>query len=219
MQKCRIKSVKYIGKRKTYNLSMKSSQHNYFIYDKNAGKSVISANSHSVVYGINSFISAYLKSNYPDEFITSLLNVIITSTGGEKYDKILEFEKEFKRKMNIKFLERNINNSKLYYTIEKKSTCSTEKTEIRPSLLCKGIGIDAAMNIEKNQPFKNMVEFVNKVDASIVTTRAVSALASEGYWGNNAKKSPEKVVKEFLTIREDIKRVRSKGKESNDIFG
>ena len=175
--------------------------------------------SHAVVYGINSFISAYLKSNYPDEFITSLLNVIVTSTGGEKYDKILSFEKEFKRKMNIKFLERNINNSKLHYTIEKKSTCSTEKTEIRPSLLCKGIGVDAVMEIEKNQPFKNMVEFVNKVDTSIVTTRAVSALASEGYWGNKAKKSPEKVVKEFLMIREDIKRVQSKGIESNDIFG
>ena len=174
---------------------------------------------HSVVYGINSYFSAYLKSNYPDEFITSLLNVIITSTGGEKYDKIEAFEKEFKRKMNIKFLPRNINNSKLHYVIEKKSTSSNEKTEIRPSLLCKGIGIDAVMEIEKNQPFNNMVEFVNKIDTSIITKRAVESLASEGFWGNKAQKSPEKVVKEFLMIREDIKKVQSKGIESNDIFG
>ena len=48
MKKLKIKSVKKIGKRKTYNLTMKSYQHNYAIYSAdNDDNFVFSANSHS----------------------------------------------------------------------------------------------------------------------------------------------------------------------------
>ena len=173
---------------------------------------------HAVIYAINSFISCYLKANYPDEYITCLLNVIVNNSSGDKYDRTEKFEREFSRKMNIKFLKRNINKSKLNYNIENKKGDGISKTEIRPTLLCKGVGINAAAEIEKNQPYENMSDFVEKNNTSIVDSRTIFALAENGYWGNKIKKNPELAVKEFKMIRDDIKKIQMKGIESNDIF-
>lgn len=216
MKKCKIKSIKYIGKKKTYNLTMESIQHNYFLFDPYSNKSVISSNSHAVCYGLNSYITAYLKANYPDEFICSFLNILINKTG-EKYDKVELFEKEFKSKMNVKFLERHINKCKVEYVIEKKGG-KKGCTEIRPSLLCKGVGADAAKEIENKQPFEDFVDFVKKIDTSIVDTRVVESLSIGGYLGKQAKKNPVEKVKEFTSIRDGLKEASKRGVESCDIF-
>lgn len=221
MQKCKIKLVKYIGKRKTYNLTTKSNQHNYSIYDKVSGNNMITKNSHSACYGYNSYTTAYLKANYPDEFICSLLEVTINSSVGDRYDKAGSFEREFTRKMGIKFLPRDVNKSKLSYTIEKRKDVKNgvKKTEIRPSLLCKGLGVAAAKSIEENQPYKDMRDFVQKTDSSFVDTRAVEALALSGYFGKKKIEKADEIVKDFVTIREDMKKAAKKGVESVDIFG
>jgi len=176
---------------------------------------------HAGAYGYLSISSAYLKANYPDEFITSLLEVTINSSQGDRYDKIIAFEKEFKKKMNIKFLNRDINKSKLSYTIERRKDVGggVKKTEIRPSLLCKGISEKAAINIEQNQPYKNMRELVEKTDSSCVDTRSVEALILGGYFGAKKVDLVKEMVKDFVTIREDFKKTAKRGVESFDIFG
>ena len=226
MKKCKIKSIKSIGYSETYNLTMKSEQHNYAIYDEKSGFSLFSANSHSAAYAYNSYLTAYLKANYPDEFICSLLNISIhSSSGGDKYDKVAAFEKEFKRKMNIKFLKRDVNKCKSVYVIENhiKDNPTLLKTEIRPSLLCKGLGDNAAVEVEKGQPYANMREFVEKSGVGI---GVVDALARGGYFkGIEKKKKGEeeddyvaRIVEDFRVIREDAKRLSVKGIESCDMF-
>jgi len=221
MQKCKIKSIKLLGKRKTYNLTMKSDQHNYAVHDAKSGKSVISANSHSACYGYNSYITAYLKANYPDEFVCSLMDVTINSSVGDKFDKEAAFEREFKRKLGIKFLKRDINKSKFSYFVEAKKDLSAgiKKTEIRPSLLCKGVGAAAAQHIEENQPYADLREFTEKVDSSFVDSRVVDALAEAGYFGKKASQNKESFVEDFVTIRNDLKKAAKKGVESMDLFG
>lgn len=221
MQKCKIKSVKYVGKRKTYNLTMKSNQHNYFIYDKNIDKSIVSANSHSACYGYNSYSTAYLKANYPDEFMCSLLDVTITSGSGERHDKVAAFEREFKRKMGVKFLPRDINKCKVAYTIEKRRDPKEgiKKTEIRPSLLCKGLLSKSARNIEENQPYDDMRDLIRKTESSLVDTRVIDALARGGYLGKKHIEDPSVIVKDFVVTREDMKKTAKKGVETIDIFG
>ncbi|KKM64686.1 hypothetical protein LCGC14_1498920, partial [marine sediment metagenome] len=115
----------------------------------------------------NSYTTAFLKANYSDEFMCSLLNVSIhSSSGGDKYEKVAAFEKEFKRKMALKILPRDVNESKVLYTIEnrKDEKNGIKKTEIRPSLLCKGLGGAAATEVEKYQPYKDMRDFVEKTN-------------------------------------------------------
>lgn len=176
---------------------------------------------HSACYGYNSYTTAYLKANYPEEFICSLLEVTINSTTGDRYDKVSAFEAEFSKKMNIKFLPRDINFCKLEYKIEKRadSEAGISKTEIRPSLLCKGMGAAAAKNIEDNQPFKDLKDFVRKIDSSIVDTKSLDALIEGGYFGKKAKENKEKMKKDFILIREDLKKLAKKGTESYDMFG
>ena len=219
MQKCKIKSIKHIEKRRTYNLTMKSDQHNYMVYGEEEDVGVISCNSHAAAYGFLSVSCAYLKANYPDEFICSLLEVVINSGQGDRYDKIEAFEREFKRKMNIKFLSRDINKCKLSFTIEKRKNIKEgiKKTEIRPSLLCKGLNHQAAKSISENQPYKDMRDIIDRSSSS-VDTRAIEALALGGYFGKKKIDQAKELVKDFVITREDIRRNARKGVESVDIF-
>ena len=175
---------------------------------------------HSACYGYNSYSCAYLKANYPDEFICSLLDVTITSTSGERHDKVAAFEREFQRKMGVKFLPRDINKCKVAYTIEKRkdSKEGVLKTEIRPSLLCKGLLTKSAKNIEENAPYDDIRDLIRKTDSSLVDTRVVEALASGGYLGKKYIEDSSIIVKDFIMTREDMKKTSKKGVESIDMF-
>jgi DNA polymerase-3 subunit alpha len=175
---------------------------------------------HSACYGYNSYSTAYLKANYPDEFICSLLDVTITSTSGERHDKVAAFEREFKRKMGIKFLPRDINKCKVAYTIEKRrdEKEGIKKTEIRPSLLCKGVLTKSAKNIEENAPYDDMRDLISKTESSLVDTRVIEALARGGYLGKKHIDDPTEIVKDFVVTREDMKKTAKKGVESIDLF-
>jgi len=175
---------------------------------------------HSACYGYNSYLCAYLKANYPDEFICSLLDVTITSSSGERHDKIEAFEREFTRKEGINFLTRDVNKSKVVYTIEKRKDLQegVKKTQIRPSLLCKGLLPKSAQNIEENQPFNDLRDFVRKTNSSLVDTRVIDALARGGYFGKKHIDDPTVLVKDFVIIREDMKKTAKKGVETVDLF-
>lgn len=175
---------------------------------------------HSAAYGYTSYQTAYLKANYPDEFICSLLEVTINSSVGDRYEKVAAFEAEFSKKMSIKFLPRDVNKSKTEYKIERRRDVQAKinKTEIRPSLLCKGLSIAAAKNIEDNQPFDDLKDFVRKTDSSIVDSRGIEALIDGGYFGEKAKANKETMKKQFSLLREDLKKAAKKGIESFDMF-
>ena len=152
----------------------------------------------------------------------SFMNVV-THGSGDKYDKLEAFEREFKKKMNVKFLKRDINRSKVEYVVEKScSRTGPNKIEIRPSLICKGVGFKAAIEIEKKQPFKenDLNNFVEKIDTSVVDTRVMEALGMAGYFGNKYKKYPKSLVNKFSSIRDDRKKAFKKGVDPGvDIFG
>jgi DNA polymerase III subunit alpha len=182
--------------------------------------------SHSACYAYNSYTTAYLKANYPDEFMTSLFNVAIQSdSGGDRYDKVEAFEKEFKRKMGIKILPRDVNKCKIDYVIEKRKDSKNGilKTEIRPSLLCKGLGKAVAIEVENNQPYADMRDFVEKANIGV---GVVEALARGGYLKSICKKKNGeedesyvlRLIEDFKIIREDNKRLAVKGIESCDLF-
>jgi len=175
---------------------------------------------HSCCYGLVSYSTCFLKANYPDEFICSLLEIIINSSQAERYEKIASFEKEFARKMGIKFLSRDLNKSKASFVIEKRKNLKegVKKTEIRPSLLCKGLGLPAAKCLEQNQPYKDMRDIVEKTDSSVVDMRAIEALALGGYFGKKKMDQAKEVVKDFVMIREDRKKTAKKGVETINMF-
>ena len=172
---------------------------------------------HAGAYAMTSYITCYLKANYSDEFICSLLSV---EAERAHWDKVESFEKSFKKKMNINILPRNLNDCGINYAIEKKKDVlsGVNKTEIRPGFLCKGVGLAVSENIKENQPYENLQDFAKRTSFSIVDTRVVAALCESGYFGEKGKRNQEKIVENFSKIRQDIKNANKKGLESVDIF-
>lgn len=174
--------------------------------------------SHSCCYGFLSYQTAYLKANYPEEFMAAYLNVEIDRS---KYEKVEHLEEECKR-MKIDILDRSINDSNWDYEIVKKKNEEIKRSVIRPSVRCKGLPNGAAKNIIANKPFKNMRDFAMKTEPKFVDAKSVEALAEAGFFKpKGEKKDNVKVstrVEKFSVLREDIKKARRKGVQSIDLF-
>lgn len=214
----KIKSVTPLGRAKTYNLTMKSDQHNYALYPPgNDDRFVISANSHSLCYGYLSYITAYLKANYTPEFFAASLNV--TNLGGkqDKFDKIGLLLKDMDH-FDIVLGEKNINKCDTNFKIVKKKdeASNIDKTVISPSLMVKGVGAHAAEEIVKNKPYKSLKDLALKTSTSVVTKDVILSLAEAGFFGQ--RKKPNDVVEIFLAARRDRKEAEKRGIELYDMF-
>jgi len=226
MKKSKIKSIKKIGKKKTYNLTMESDQHNYAIYSASDDDSfVFSANSHSSAYGFTSWISAYLKANYTAEFMVCSLDV---ANEDKKHDKIIDLERDLK-KMNIKLADRDLNNCDVNYKIVRKEDKANgvDQTIVSPSLMVKGVGLPTAQNIADNKPYKSLKELASKTDFKLVNKDTIASLAEADFFKNmikehykttNKRLSKGKLVAQFMVIRNDLKKAAKKGVESMDLF-
>jgi DNA polymerase-3 subunit alpha len=179
-------------------------------------------NSHACCYGFNSYLTAYFKTHYPEEFLTASMNVCCEERyferDKEKEDKdppgCKELEAEAIR-LGIKVLHRDINKCSLAYEIVKKKDEQNGimQSEIRPPLHCKGLPTAAAVNIAANRPYASIKELAEKTNSS-VGEEAVIALADAGFF----KTRRDKLVAEFKMVRDDIKALNKLGRESVNMF-
>jgi DNA polymerase III alpha subunit len=84
--------------------------------------------------------------------------------------------------------------------------------------MCKGLGMNAAKHLEKNQPYNDIKDLVEKTDPSIVDVRVIDALIVNGYMGKKAQKNKEHLIEKFIVMRKDFKLISKKGVQSIDIF-
>jgi DNA polymerase-3 subunit alpha len=173
---------------------------------------------HACCYAYNSYLTAYLKANYPEEFATAYLNVEI---GRSNYDKVVLLEKMCEE-MNIDILPRHINDCNLKYQIVRKADIANgiPTSQIMPSIKCKGLSDNAAKEIVEKQKYKSLQEFAEKTDPKFVDIKAFDALLQVGFFrpknGQSIKK--EEVAKKFEIIREDLKKARKKGVSIGNMF-
>lgn len=166
---------------------------------------------HAACYAYNSYITAFLKANYPEEFIVAYLNVE-TTRRKMKRTEILENEAQ---RMGISIIPRDINTCGLNWEIirKKDEANGVYKSEIRPSIHCKGLPEKAAENIVANRPYNTLKEFAEKTDSS-VGVESVIALCDAKFF----KMKKAKMVESFNIVREDLKSLRKKGRSSDNIF-
>ena len=178
--------------------------------------------SHAACYGYMSYVTAYLKAHYPEEFMTSHLNVFLSSKKQDKYEKVMEYEREMHR-MGMEFLPKSINKAEWDYVIYAKQdkTQGILKSQIRPSIRCKGLSGKAAREILAKKPYKNMKDLAFNTDTKAVDTKAIEALAFAGFFRDEKgrKRKVEDVLAEFNMLRSDMKKAKKRGVESDDIFG
>jgi DNA polymerase-3 subunit alpha len=127
--------------------------------------------SHSTCYAYVAYQTAYLKSHYPADYMAAVLNQ------AGSIEKITFFMEECKR-MNIKVLGPDINESKKGFAVN-------QKGEIRFGLGgLKGVGEAAVENIiaerVKNSAFNNIFDFIKRINQRSVNKKTLESLAYAG---------------------------------------
>jgi len=127
--------------------------------------------SHSAAYALVAYQTAYLKANYPQEFMAAMLSSVMGTN-----DKIGTYIEQ-SRHMGIDVLPPDINASKSSFTVDANA--------IRFGLAAvKNVGEAALVNLikvrEKDGPFKSLVDFCARVDMRTVNKRVMESLIKCG---------------------------------------
>jgi DNA polymerase-3 subunit alpha len=165
---------------------------------------------HTAGYGLVSYWTAFLKANYPAEYMAALL----TSVKDDK-DKSAVYLNEC-RKMGIKVLPPDVNDSDFDFT--------PRGTDIR-------FGLSAIRNVGGNVVdsviatrrrigrFSDFHDFIAKVDASVCNKRVVESLIKSGAFDSlgHTRKGLVQIHEQVVDAAVDIKRAESHGQF--DLFG
>ena len=140
--------------------------------------------SHAAAYALIAYQTAYLKANYPVEFIAASMNYDMHNT-----DKLSVFRQEAQR-MGIEMLPPDVNHSEAYFSVEQLSEKSGPYDRaIRYGLAAlKNVG-EAAMEAlvaerQENGPFTDLFDFAGRLDTRIINRRAMENLVKAGALDN-----------------------------------
>jgi DNA polymerase-3 subunit alpha len=128
--------------------------------------------SHATCYSWVAYQTAYLKANFPSEYMAALL-----SSNLNDITTLTEYMGECQQ-MGIKVLSPDVNESMLNFS-------SNRDGDIRFGLgAIKGVGEAAAMSIiserEKNGPYKDIYDFFERVNYSVVNRKCLESIAYAG---------------------------------------
>jgi DNA polymerase-3 subunit alpha len=130
---------------------------------------------HAADYGIIAVQTAYLKANYPIEYMTALLTVSQSDT-----DKVAFYVADCRR-MGIEVYPPDVNISEWDFIIEDRPD---GKSVIRFGLgAVKNVGhgpVEAILQGRGDQPFKDLNDFIHRVDLRQVGKRALECLIRVG---------------------------------------
>ena len=135
--------------------------------------------SHAAAYSLVSYHTAYLKAHFPVEFMCAVMDLDITNT-----DKLAGFKAECKA-MGIEVLKPDVNESLAKFSVQ--------NGKLRYALgAIKGVG-ESNMNAivearEKGGKFKDISDFINRVDAKQLNRKQLEQLIKAGAFDSIEKK-------------------------------
>jgi DNA polymerase III subunit alpha len=133
--------------------------------------------SHAAAYALVAYQTAYLKANYPVEFLAALMTLDLGNT-----DKLNVFRQELDR-LDIGLLPPDINRSEVTFAVEANS--QTGESAIRYALAAvKGVGGQAMGEVVAERAahgrFKDLFDFARRLDARSFNRRQFENLAKAG---------------------------------------
>ncbi len=131
---------------------------------------------HAVSYALIAYWTAYIKANYPVEYMAALLSAELQgSAGAQKEAKVFQAIDET-RIMGIQVLQPDINVSKIDFSVEGDA--------VRFGLTAvKNVGraaIESILEARQERPFKGLRDFLARVDTSKANKRCVENLIKSG---------------------------------------
>ncbi len=176
MAKERVKFVE--GAKKLHGIDERKSNEIFDLLNKFASYGF--NKSHSAAYALISYQTAYLKANYPVQFMAAVLT---TELGNA--EKVAHFIAECEA-MGLTVLGPDINESRETFTpVLTAGVGASTGSSIRFGLAgIKGVGESAAQKIiserEKNGPFIDFDDFIRRVDAKALNKRVLEHLVKTG---------------------------------------
>lgn len=142
---------------------------------------------HAASYGLVAYQTAYMKANYPVEYMTAIL----TSESGD-IEKVAEIVHECE-KIKIEVLPPNINESFGGFTVINGSDHATDR-KIRFGLYTiKNLGTDIADAIIEDRKskgaFKSLADFFERINHKNLNKKSVEALAKSGAMDDLAERN------------------------------
>lgn len=146
--------------------------------------------SHAAAYALLAYQTAYMKANFPVEFMAAIMALDEHNT-----DKLGVFRQELKR-MEIPLLLPDINKSEIHFSVEKTDLSAISVDAFDPDNVKAGLSIRYALAAIKgvgekameaiidersrNGPFKDMSDFAYRIDPSLLNKRQLEHLAAAG---------------------------------------
>src|SRR3954468_10555903 len=126
--------------------------------------------SHAAAYALVAYQTAYMKANYPVEFLAASMTYAMTNT-----DKLAEFRAEAQR-LGIKVEPPSVNRSTADFDVEGNT--------IHYALAAlKGVGrqaVEAIVEARGDRPFHDITDFPSRVNPRAVNKRVLESLAASG---------------------------------------
>ncbi len=178
--------------------------------------------SHSTAYGLVSYQTAYLKANYPLEFMTALLTSEIghSAIGKEEDSKLVVFISEAEA-MGMKVLPPDVQKSFSEFTIEENT--------IRFGLLAvKNVGSGAVESIVQTRkttgPFQSAEDFCRRIDLRLANRKVLESLVKSGAFDTFSEEAPNRSRARVLLELDDLMARSAKIREEaqsgqNSLFG
>ncbi|QQS12775.1 MAG: DNA polymerase III subunit alpha [Rhodospirillales bacterium] len=171
--------------------------------------------SHAAAYALVSYQTAFLKTNYPVEFIAASMTLDMGNT-----DKLGGFRRELDR-MRIGLLPPDVNRSTGEFIVE---TGDDGRKAVRYALAAvKGVGRDAMERLVEerlaNGPFKDLWDFAERLDGRALNKRMLEGLVRAGALDSlnpnrhQTLQALESLVKHSAAVHE------ARGSDQNSLFG
>jgi len=131
--------------------------------------------SHAAAYALVAFQTAYLKANYPVEFLAASMTLDLDNT-----DKLSEFRREAQR-LGFKVIPPSINRSGVVFDVKYDEE---GKGQILYALAAvKGVGrqaIEAVIEARGDSPFKDLADFARRINPRMLNKRTLENLIAAG---------------------------------------
>ncbi|MCD8483713.1 MAG: DNA polymerase III subunit alpha [Verrucomicrobia bacterium] len=168
------KEIFIAGAKEKNNIDRKTAEEIFAILEKFAQYGF--NKSHSAAYAMLSYRTAFLKANYPVEFMAAVLGCEVSNPV-----KVSHFIEEC-ASMNVDVLGPDVNESGASFT----PVIQKGKSSIRFGLAAiKGVGDGAAEAIiierKRNGAFKDFEDFVSRMDSKVVNRRVLENLVKTGH--------------------------------------
>ncbi|HEY9129191.1 MAG TPA: DNA polymerase III subunit alpha, partial [Sulfurovum sp.] len=130
--------------------------------------------SHSAAYAMITFYTSYLKHYYPTEFMAAILTLEKNNT-----DKVVKYVDELKR-MGIKLLPPDINKSGLVFEALKVDGDEVVMFGMGAIKGAGDIAINSILASRGDEEFKDLSDFVSRIDSSKVNKKVIESLIKAG---------------------------------------